>query len=50
MRANGVSNLPDPQVRTGVDGNQEVYLPVVNIESPAVQSAAKACGGGPKGL
>ena len=49
MRANNVPNFPDLQVKTGVDGNQEFYLPGVNIQSPAVQSAAKACGGGPKG-
>ncbi len=51
MSANGVWNFPDPQVRTGVCRRQPMfYLPGVNIESPAVQSAAKACGGGPKGL
>jgi hypothetical protein len=49
MRGHGVPNFPDPRVKTGVGGNQEAYLPGVNIESPAVQSAAKLCGGGPKG-
>jgi hypothetical protein len=49
MRSHGVPNFPDPKVRTGPGGNQEFYLPGVNIQSPAVQSAAKACGGGPKG-
>jgi hypothetical protein len=49
MRRHGVPNFPDPEVRTGIGGNQEAYLPGVNLESPAVQSAANACGGGPKG-
>ena len=49
MRSHGVPSFPDPKVRTGPDGNQEAYLPGVNIQSPAVQSAANACGGGPKG-
>ena len=49
MRSHGVPNFPDPKVRTGPGGNQEAYLPGVNIQSPAVQSAANACGGGPKG-
>jgi hypothetical protein len=48
MRANGVPNFPDPKVISGSGGNQEAYLPGVNIQSPAVQSAAKACGGGPE--
>ena len=34
---------PDP------GGNQEAYLPGVNPGAPAVQAAAKHCGGGPKG-
>ncbi|HUA50467.1 MAG TPA: hypothetical protein VMA77_34875 [Solirubrobacteraceae bacterium] len=49
MRSHGVPNFPDPEVRAGIGGNQEAYLPGVNLDSPAVQSAAKACGGGPKG-
>ena len=49
MRSHGVPNFPDPEVRTGAGGNQEAYLPGVDIQSPAVQFAAKRCGGGPKG-
>ncbi|HTX11948.1 MAG TPA: hypothetical protein VME22_25225 [Solirubrobacteraceae bacterium] len=49
MRSHGVPNFPDPRVMAGADGNQVAYLPGVNIDAPAVQSAAKACGGGPKG-
>ena len=49
MRSHRVPNFPDPKVTTGPDSNQEAYLPGVNIQSPAVQSAANACGGGPKG-
>ncbi len=49
MRSHGVPNFPDPEVITGAGGNQEAYLPGVNVQSPAFQAAAKACGGGPKG-
>jgi hypothetical protein len=49
MRNHGVPNFPDPRVSTGSGGNSEAFLPGVNLGSPAVQSAAKACGGGPKG-
>jgi hypothetical protein len=49
MRSHGVPNFPDPRYMAGSGGNQVAYLRGVNIESPAVQSAAKACGGGPKG-
>jgi hypothetical protein len=49
MRSHGVPNFPDTQVMPGVGGNHVAYLPGVNINAPAVQSAAKACGGGPKG-
>ena len=49
MRTHGVPNFPDPVVRAGTDGNQVAYLPGVDPASPAVKSAAKACGGGPKG-
>jgi len=49
MRGHGVPNFPDPEVRPGSGGNQQVYLPGVNLQSPAVQSGANACGGGPKG-
>jgi hypothetical protein len=49
MRSHGVPNFPDPKAMPGVDGNSVASLPGVNIQSPAFQSAAKACGGGPKG-
>jgi hypothetical protein len=49
MRGHGVPSFPDAEIRAGADGNQEAYLPGVDLASPAVQSAAKACGGGPKG-
>lgn len=50
MRSHGVPNFPDPVTRPGTGGNQEAYLPGVNLQSPAVQAGAKACGGfGPKG-
>lgn len=50
MRRHGVPNFPDPEVRGGSGGNQEAYLPGVNLQAPAVQAGAKACGGfGPKG-
>jgi hypothetical protein len=49
MRSHGVPTFPDPKVITSTGGNQEVYLPGINPQSPAFQSAAKACGGGPKG-
>jgi hypothetical protein len=49
MRSHGVANFPDPKTMTGPGGNQEAYLPGVNLQSPAVQAAGKACGGGPKG-
>lgn len=49
MRSHGVPNFPDPKVLSSHGGNQVAYLPGVNPQSPAVQSAAKACGGGPKG-
>ena len=49
MRSHGVPTFPDPEVRTRSGGNQEAYLPGVDIQSPAVQFAAKGCGGGPKG-
>jgi hypothetical protein len=49
MRSHGVPNFPDPKVVTGANGQQEAYLPGINPQSPAFQSAAKACGGGPKG-
>jgi len=47
--SHGVPNFPDPKVITRTDDNQEVYLPGVNFQAPAVQSAVKACGDGPKG-
>lgn len=49
MRSHGVSNFPDPKTVSGSRGNSVVELPGVNINSPAVKTAAKACGGGPKG-
>jgi hypothetical protein len=49
MRSHGVPNFPDPKVISSSGGNQQVYLPGVNPQSPAFQAAAKACGGGPKG-
>jgi hypothetical protein len=49
MRSHDVPNFPDPNVVSSHDGNQEVYLPGVNPQSPAFQTAAKACGAGPKG-
>jgi hypothetical protein len=49
MRSHGVPNFPDPKVISSHAGNQEVYLPGINMQSPAFQTAAKACGGGPKG-
>jgi len=49
MRSHGVPNFPDPKVISNQGGNQQVYLPGINMQSPAFQSAAKACGGGPKG-
>ena len=49
MRSHGVPNFPDPKVISSSGGNQLVYLPGVNQQSPAFEGAAKACGGGPKG-
>jgi hypothetical protein len=49
MRSHGVPNFPDPKVVSSHSGNQQVYLPGINPQSPAFQTAAKACGGGPKG-
>lgn len=48
MRGHGVRNFPDPKFINGPDGNQRVDLPGINPQSPAFQTAAKACGGGPK--
>ncbi len=48
MRSHGVPNFPDPKVFSSHGGNQQVYLPGVNAQSPAFQAGAKACGG-PKG-
>jgi hypothetical protein len=49
MREHGVPNFPDPKVVSSQGGNQEVYLPGINLQAPAVQAGAKACGFGPKG-
>lgn len=44
MRAHGL-NFPDP---TFSGGNRQIKLgPGLNLDSPAVQAASKACGGGP---
>jgi hypothetical protein len=48
MGSHGVPNFPDPKFFKGTDGNQAVELPGINPHSPAFQTAAKACGGGPK--
>jgi hypothetical protein len=45
MRAHGL-NFPDP---TFSGGNQQLNLgPGLNLDSPAVETAAKACGGVPR--
>lgn len=52
MRRHGVSNFPDPTVVSNQGGNQVARLTGINaaeFDSPAFQTAAKACGGGPKG-
>ena len=49
MRSHSVPNFPDPKIVSNHGGNQVVYLPGVNPYAPAFQTAAKACGGGPKG-
>jgi hypothetical protein len=49
MRNHGVPNFPDPKVEGRSGGNAVVYLPGVNLQSPAFRTAAIACGGGPKG-
>jgi hypothetical protein len=49
MRRHGVTNFPDPKTLSSSHGNNVVELAGVNPNSPAVQAAAKACGGGPKG-
>lgn len=50
MRGHGVPNFPDPKVVSNHGGNQVDYLPGINFRSPAVEAAAKACGGfAPKG-
>lgn len=49
MRSHGVPNFADPKVISSSGGNQQVYQAGVNLQSPAFQAAAKACGGGPKG-
>jgi hypothetical protein len=59
MRAHGVSGFPDPTVAPPADpaadsiamGRGGVFLTVprtINIASPVFQSAAKACGFGPR--
>jgi hypothetical protein len=50
MRSHGVPNFADPSATNSSSNNQVARLPPgVNIGSPAFQTAAKACGGGPKG-
>ncbi len=50
MRGHGAPNFPDPKAIGGGGANHVAYLPGVNLGAPAVQAAAKACGGfGPKG-
>jgi hypothetical protein len=49
MRSHGVPNFPDPKVISSHGGNEQVYLPGVNPQSPAFEGAAKSCGFGPKG-
>jgi hypothetical protein len=50
MRGHGVPNFPDPKVVSNHEGNQMVYLRGINLQSPAFEAAAKACGGfEPKG-
>lgn len=49
MRSHGVPDFPDPKVISSHDGNQLVYLPGINPNAPAFQTAANVCGGGPKG-
>ncbi len=46
MRSHGVPNFPDPQFQTGPGGGFGVRLggPGVNPNSPAFQTAQKACG------
>jgi len=46
MRMHGLSNFPDP---TFSGGNEQLNLgPGLNLESPAVEAASKACGGAPR--
>jgi hypothetical protein len=49
MRSHGVPNFPDPKVVSRSGSNERVYLAGVDPQSPAFQTAAKACGFGPKG-
>jgi hypothetical protein len=49
MRSHGVPNFPDPKIISSSGGNHVAYLPGINLQAPAFQAAAKACGGGPKG-
>jgi hypothetical protein len=49
MRSHGVTNFPDPKIVSSSQGNQVARLPGINPQPPAFQTAAKACGGGPKG-
>ena len=50
MRSHGVPNFPDPKVVSSHGANQVDYLPGINLQSPAVEAASKACGGfAPKG-
>jgi hypothetical protein len=49
MRSHGVPNFPDPRAAGSSGSNQVARLPAGIAQSPAFQTAAKACGGGPKG-
>jgi hypothetical protein len=49
MRRHGVPNFPDPKFIPSSHGNQTVSLSGINPYAPAFQTAAKKCGGGPKG-
>ena len=45
MRSHGVPNYPDPTYRNGRPTGQPLTVYGINPDSPAVQSAERACGG-----
>jgi hypothetical protein len=52
MRRHGVPNFPDPKATPGSGANHVARLSGVSaqeLQSPDFHTAAKACGGGPKG-